>query len=131
MNDNFFGKVQTIPTVLSSGALIELPVRYYDWSWMNALFPASASMVQRLLPSHKLKPILLMPGTALVAMTAMEYRQIVDVAPYNEFSIGVPVQYEPSLNISGLPVLLNPLLSPQRYRKFGVYIHHLPVKGSL
>jgi len=68
-----------------------------------------------------------MPGMAMVALTAMEYRQIADVAPYNEFSIGVPVQYEPVVNIPGLPLLFNPLLSPQRYLRFGVYIHHLPV----
>lgn len=63
----------------------------------------------------------------MVALTAMEYRKIADVAPYNEFAVSVPVQYEPMVNIPGLPVLFNPLLSPRWYRKFGMYIHYLPV----
>jgi hypothetical protein len=68
-----------------------------------------------------------MPGIAMVALTAMEYRKIADVAPYNEFSIAVPVQFEPTFNIPGLPLFFHPLLSPKRYRKFGMYVHHLPV----
>jgi hypothetical protein len=127
MDKTFFTEVEIKETMLSNGVRIGLPVRYYDWSWINALFPAPAAKVQRLLPSSKLKPLLLIPGTAIVALTAMEYRQIADVAPYNEFSIGVPVQCEPVVNIPGLPLLFNPLISPQWYKKFGVYIHHLPV----
>jgi len=127
MDKTLFAEVEIKETILSTGVRIGLPVRYYDWSWMNAIFPAPAAKVQLLLPSKKLKPLLLMPGTAMVALTAMEYRQIADVAPYNEFSIGVPVQYEPAVNVPGLPMLFNPLLSPRRYRRFGVYIHHLPV----
>ncbi len=127
MDKTFFAEVEIKETILSTGVRIGLPVRYYDWSWMNAIFPAPAAKVQRLLPSNKLKPLLLMPGTAMVALTAMEYRQIADVGPYNEFSISVLVQCEPTINVPGLPLLLNPLLSPHWYKKFGVYIHHLPV----
>jgi Acetoacetate decarboxylase (ADC) len=127
MDKNFFSEVNIEDVALSTGGHIGLPVRYYDWSWMNALFPAPAEKVQRLLPSIKLRPVLPMPGIAMVALTAMEYRKIADVAPYNEFSIGVPVQFEPTFNIPGLPLFFHPLLSPQRYRKFGIYVHHLPV----
>ena len=55
-------------------------------------------------------------------MVAMEYRQIADVAPYNEFGIMVPVLYQPTINIPGLP-----LLFPHWFKRFGLYIHHLPV----
>ena len=127
MDKTLFAEVEIKETILSTGVRIGLPVRYYDWSWMNAIFPAPAAKVQLLLPSKKLKPLLLMPGTAMVALTAMEYRQLADVGPYNEFSIGVLVQCEPTINVPGLPLLFNPLLSPRWYENFGVYIHHLPV----
>jgi len=127
MDNAFFAGVEVKETLLSTGAHIGLPVRYYDWSWMNAIFPAPAANVQRLLPSNKLKPLLLMPGKAMVALTAIEYRHIADVGPYNEFSVSVLVQCEPIITVPGLPVLFNPLLSPQWYKKFGVYICHLPV----
>jgi len=75
-----------------------------------------------LLPTNKLKPALLMPGTALLSLAAMEYRQIADVAPYNEFAIMVPVLYRPPINIPGLPVLF-----PHWFKRFGLYVHRLPV----
>jgi len=127
MAEDFFSKAYIEEVTLSTGVHIGLPVRYYDWSWMNAFFTAPAAKVQRLLPSRKLKPLLIMPGISMVALTAMEYRKIADVAPYNEFSIAVPVQYEPTVNVPGLSVLFYPLFSPQWYKKFGMYIHHLPV----
>lgn len=34
----------------------------------------------------------------------------------------VPVLYEPTVNIPGLP-----LLFPHWFKRFGLYIHHLPV----
>ena len=127
MDETFFTSIKIEETVLSTGARIGLPVRYYDWSWIHALFPAPAARVQRLLPSIKLKPLLIKPGTTMISIGAMEYRRIADVAPYNEFSIGVPVQYDPAVNVPGLSLLFYPLFSPQRFKKFGVYIHRLPV----
>ena len=127
MNENFFSEATSEEAVLSTGVRIRLPVRYYDWSWMGALFSAPAEKVQQLLPSEKLKPLLLMPGSAMVAFAAFEYRKIADVEPYNEFAIAVPVQYEPAVNVPGLPLVFHPLLSPQRYRKVGMYVLHLPV----
>jgi hypothetical protein len=127
MSDNFFPKANIQEVILSTGAHIGLPVRYYDWSWMSALFPAPVAKVQRLLPSNKLKPLLLIPGTTMVALAAFEYRKISAVEPYNEFTISVPVQYDPTVNVPGLPLLFHPVLSPQWYRKIGMYVHHLPV----
>jgi hypothetical protein len=127
MDDNFFSDAKSEEVRISTGVRIRLPERYYDWSWMNAFFPAPAARVQKLLPSSKLKPLLIMPGVSMVSLTAMEYRRIADVEPYNEFSIAVPVQYDPAVNVPGLPVLFYPLYSPGWYRKFGMYIHHLPV----
>ena len=127
MDKNFFAEATSEEVVLSTGFRIKLPVRYFDWSWMGALFPASAAQVQRLLPTNKLKPVLLMPGITMVALTAFEYRQIAGVEPYNEFAVAIPVQYEPAVNVPGLPLVFHPLLSPQWYRKMGMYVHHLPV----
>jgi hypothetical protein len=127
MDKSFFSEATIEEVALSTGMRIGLPVRYYDWSWISALFPAPVAKVLRLLPSNELKPILLMPGTTMVALAAFEYRKIADVEPYNEFAISVPVQYEPAINVPGLPLLFHPVLSPQWYRKVGMYVHHLPV----
>jgi hypothetical protein len=89
---------------------------------MMAHFPAPAGAVRRLLPTQKLKPAQLVPGAAMLSIVAMEYRQITDMAPYNELGGMAPVLYEPGVNIPGLP-----LLFPDRFRRFGLYVHYLPV----
>lgn len=122
IEETFFAGVTIEQVTLSTGVRIGLPVRYYEWSAIMAHFPASAAAVRKLLPTDKLKPAQLVPGTAILSMVAMEYRRIADVAPYNEFGIMVPVLYEPTVNIPGLP-----LLFPHWSKRFGLYIHHLPV----
>lgn len=122
MEETLFAGVTIEQVTLSTGVRIGLPVRYYEWSAIMAHFPASVAAVRKLLPTDKLKPAQLVPGTAILSMVAIEYRRIADVAPYNEFGIMVPVLYEPTVNIPGLPLLL-----PHWFRRFGLYVHHLPV----
>jgi hypothetical protein len=122
MDETFFDGVEVEQVELSSGARVGLPIRYYDWASIMAHFPAPTPTVRKLLPSDKLKPAQLRPGTAILSMVAMEYRQIADLAPYNEFAIMVPVLYEPTINVPALP-----LLFPHWFRRLGFYIHHLPV----
>jgi hypothetical protein len=122
MEKDFFAGVKIQDFKLSNGTHIGLPVRYYEWIAMMASFPAPIGKVRGMLPSKKLKPARLRPNTAVVSLMAMEYRRIADVEPYNEFAIMIPVLYDPKVNISGLP-----LLFPNRFSRFGFYVHHLPV----
>jgi hypothetical protein len=117
-----FADVRVDERELSTGARIGLPVRYYDWSAIMAHFPTPAGALRRLLPTDRLRPAELLPGTGVLTMAAMEYRRIADVGAYNEFAIMVPVLYEPTVAIPGLP-----LLFPDRFQSFGLYVHHLPV----
>lgn len=122
MDKEFFNGVSIEKQELPSGAHVGLPVRYYDWSTIMAHFPVSFPAVKERLPTKKLKPVRLIPGAAILSLVAMEYRQIADVEPYNEFGIMFPVIYEPTINIPGVP-----LLFPHWFKRFGLYIHHLPV----
>jgi hypothetical protein len=118
----FFAGVRVEERELSTGARIGLPVRYNEWSAIMGHFPAPVAALRRLLPTDRLRPAELVPGTGIVSMAAMEYRDIADVAPYNEFGIMVPVLYEPARNVPALP-----LIAPHRFSGFGLYVHHLPV----
>ena len=122
MDNGFFKGTELQETKLSTGKRINLPVQYLDWSAIMAHFPAPAANLRTLLPSDQLKPALLAPGTGIVTLVAMEYRSISGVAPYTELGIMVPVMYEPPVNDPGLP-----LLFPERFPRFGLYVHHLPV----
>jgi hypothetical protein len=100
---------------------VEVPQKYYDWSFVMAHFPASAARVRALIPTETLQPVELLPRVAVLTLAAFEYRQPATLAPYNEVAIMVPVRYKPSANI---PLL--PLLRPDDYA-VGFWIHHLPV----
>jgi hypothetical protein len=122
MEEDFFAGVAVQEVELPSGLAVELPVRYEDWSGMMAHFPAPAAKLRELLPSSKLRPALFRPGTGLVTFGAFEYRDAGRLPPYKEFVIGMPVQYQPRVNV---PVL--PLLFPEWFRSFGLYVLHMPV----
>ena len=122
MDKTFFAGVNIQEVELSTGVRIGLPRRYYDWSGILAHFPVPAAAVRKLLPTNKLKPAQLVPGIAMLSLMAIEYRKIADVPPYNEFAIMVPVLYEPTVNIPGLPLVL-----PHWFKRFGLYVHHMPV----
>ena len=104
------------------GLAFELPQRYYDWEFMLASFPASTSAVRRHLPSPKLKPVELVPGTTLVSLGAFEYRKAKSLKPYNEVAIMFPVRCQPAFGVPALPLLL-----PTWFKDVGYYVLHLPV----
>ena len=101
--------------------VVELPQRYYDWSFTMAHFPAPTRRVRELLPDDRLVAVELVPGIAVVSLAAFEYRRMATLQPYNEVAVMVPVRYEPDRNI---PLL--PMLWPDRF-DVGFWVHHLPV----
>jgi hypothetical protein len=107
---------------LSSGLSVGLPVRYGDWTGIMAHFPAPLKTLRSLLPSKKLEPVRLAPGTGILTLVAIEYRRLADLAPYNEVAIMIPVLGEPVLNMPALP-----LFFPSLFKKFGFFIHRMPV----
>jgi len=111
MDDTFFARAK-LEEIEVFGVRVRFPVRYFDWSSITAAFPAPADKVREALPSDKLKPVQVTPGIATVALIAMEYRAVEGLAPYNEFAVMVPVMYETSANVPGLP---------------GYYVLHMPV----
>lgn len=111
---------------LSSGREIELPLRYKNWKAMTATFTIATEDVQKLLPAN-LKPILITPGKALVSFSGFEYPEVSDLAPYNEFGITIPVEYEPNIRIPFLPLIFNPLFPQPVYKKAANFVYYLPV----
>jgi hypothetical protein len=95
---------------------ISISTHYLGFSRIIANFTAPTSKIQEVLPSSKLKPVQLTPSTAMVTLFAMEYRRIVNVDPFNEFAIAVPVHYATGENDAGLP---------------GYYVLQIPVTSEM
>jgi acetoacetate decarboxylase len=111
---------------LSSGEEIALPLQYKNWKWMMATYSVPVTQIKKLLP-EKLEPILISPGKALISFGVLEYPDVTGLAPYDEWLISIPVQYQPSSNMPFLPLIYNPLFPHSVYKKGGSYIHYLPV----
>lgn len=127
MGEGFFQGVNKQTITLSTGLSVDLPFKYYDFRWINAVFPASYDRITEILPSEKLKPLKSTPGRAVISFSAFEYHNVEGLQPYNEFTISIPVQYEPSINFPGMGFIYYPIYAPERYSRYGVYIMHLPV----
>lgn len=111
---------------LKSGQEVTLPLYYKNWKWMMATFTVPARQVQKILPP-RLKSILASPGKALISFGTLEYPEVSGLAPYNEFVISIPAQYDPLINIPFLPLFFDPLFPQVVYKKAASYIYHLPV----
>lgn len=106
---------------LSSGKKYGLPVRYYDWSIMMALFPAPVENVQALIPTKKLNLVEPASGTTMIILAAMQYRNVEGLAPYNEAAVFLPVEFEEKSNNS------EQIVNFPNVKCFDLYFHHLPV----
>ncbi len=106
---------------LSSGKSYGLPLRYYDWSIMMVLFPASLEKVQDLIPTKKLKLMEPSPGVTMVILAAMQHRNVEGVASYNEAAVLFPVEFEQEKVVSEQTVNF------PNVKCFDLYFHHLPV----
>ncbi len=106
---------------LSSGKTYGLPLRYYDWSIMMALFPASLEKVQNLIPTEKLKLIEPSPGMTMVILAVMQHRRVEQVASYNEAAVLFPVEFKQDSAVS------EQVVNFPNVKCFDLYFHHLPV----
>lgn len=127
MDKTFFAGIK-LEEIDFSGVRIRFPICYFDSSTIVASFPAPAAKLQEVLPSNKLKPVQLMPGTGAIALAAMEHRHVDSLGSYNEFGIMVPVVYETADNVPGLPgfYFLHLPVTTEEARLGGVEIHGYP-----
>lgn len=122
MYEAFLRRKEANRVTLSSGVSVGLPLRCLDWTGIISHFPAPLAGVRNLLPSRKLRPVEISPGTAILSLAAIEYRRLGDISPYNEVAIMTPVLHKPLLNIPALPFLF-----PGWFRSAGFFVYQMPV----
>jgi len=76
---------------LSNIESVDLPIQYNNWSATGILFSAPIESLRTNLPGQ-LSPLHITPRTGLVAMISVEYRDVVEIGPYNEFVVMIPVR---------------------------------------
>ncbi len=97
------------------------PTFYGDVTCAIGIFMCSYDRAQALMPHPKIKPIRMTKGRSLVAFSCYEYKNVLNVAPYNEIAMTIPVMVDPAINVPILPMILNV------FSNFGYYVFSMPV----
>jgi hypothetical protein len=75
-----------------------------------------------MMPAPGMEPIKMLRGRSLVIFSCYEYRNVMNVAPYNEIAMTIPVITDGGMNIPVLSMLLG-----DKQKKFGYYVFGMPV----
>ena len=70
----------------------------------------------------KVKPVRMPGGRALVAFSCYEYKTVMNVAPYNEIAMTIPVMVDPGVNVQVVP-----MVADKWFSRFGYYVFGMPV----
>lgn len=97
------------------------PTFYGDVTCALAIFLCSYERAASMMLHPRIKPVRMTRGRSLVAFSCYEYKNVMNVAPYNEIAMTIPVMVDPGVNIPVLPMIL-PV-----FKNFGYYVFSMPV----
>lgn len=97
------------------------PTLYGDATCAIAVFLCDYEKAQAMLPHSKMKPVRMPRGRALVTFSCYEYKNVLNLAPYNEIAMTIPVMVDPAFNVPVLPMIVD------GFKKFGYHVFHMPV----
>jgi len=98
------------------------PTFYGDASCAIAIFHCDYEAAKAILPHPSMQPVKMTRGRSLVIFSCYEYRNVMNVAPYNEIAMTIPVVVDGAMNI---PVLT--MLAGDKLNNFGYHVFHMPV----
>ena len=98
------------------------PTCYGDVTCAQAIFLCDYKKVKALMPHSKVKPVKMTMGRAVVVFSNYIYTNVMNVKPYNEIAMTVPVMVDPVVNVPVLPMLMDKF-----FKEFGYYVFSMPV----
>jgi hypothetical protein len=96
-------------------------VLFYSSTWcmISYIFQSKRRLYG---PTPALRPVLLTPGKAITIFSCYEYKNVMNVPPYNEIAMTIPVMAGKGINVPALPMLFGNL-----FKRFGYYVYSMPV----
>jgi hypothetical protein len=98
------------------------PTFYADTSCAIAIFHCDYQAARAMMPDSSMEPVKMFRGRSLVIFSCYEYRNVMNVTPYNEIAMTIPVMTDGGMNIPVLSMLLG-----DKLKKFGYYVFAMPV----
>ncbi|HOT46237.1 MAG TPA: acetoacetate decarboxylase family protein [Spirochaetota bacterium] len=99
------------------------PTFYGDVTCAIAIFLCSYNKAEVLVAERlhpKIKPVRISRGRAIIAFSCYEYKNVMNVPPYNEIAMAVPVMVNAAFRPPLLPMIM-------KFSRFGYYIAGMPV----
>lgn len=98
------------------------PTFYGDASCAIAIFHCDYAAAKAMMPHPSMEPVKMTKGRSLVIFSCYEYRNVMNVAPYNEIAMTIPVVVNGAMNAPVLTMLLG-----DKLKNFGYHVFHMPV----
>ena len=124
-NDVFFERFTLCPAptalelVQGVSKTYSFPTFYADVTCAIAIFLCDYQRACDLLPHPSMQPVKMPRGRAVVLLSCYEYKRVMNIAPYNEIAMTIPIMVDGSA-----PPLL-PLVMD--FKKKGYYVFSMPV----
>ena len=98
------------------------PTFYADASCAVAIFHCDYQAAKVMMPAPTMEPIKMLRDRSLVIFSCYKYRNVMNVSPYNEIAMAIPVMTDGGMNIPVLSMLLG-----DKLKKLGYYVFGMPV----
>jgi hypothetical protein len=98
------------------------PTFYSDVTCAQAIFLCDYKKAKALMPHPRVKPVKMTQGRAIVAFSNYIYTNVMNVKPYNEIAMTIPIMVDPVVNVPVLPMLMDKL-----FKEFGYFVFSMPV----
>lgn len=100
------------------------PTLYKNVSCGIGIFLCNYEQALKVLPHPSMKPVRMLGGRAVVIFSCYEYRAVMNMQPYNEIAMTIPLLINPNISV---PVL--PLIS-KAFKNFGFHVFSMPVTSE-
>ena len=100
------------------------PTFYGDVTCAMAIFLCSYNKTEKMLAKnlhHKIKPVKITRGRSIIAFSCYQYKNVMNVAPYNEIAMAIPIMVNGRFTPPLLPMVVG------SFKHFGYYIAGMPV----
>ncbi|MDP6907993.1 MAG: hypothetical protein QF371_00735 [Flavobacteriales bacterium] len=97
------------------------PTFYTNVSCAIGIFMCSYQEAQKVLPHPSMQPVKMPGGRAVVIFSCYEYKDVMNMKPYNEIAMTIPLLMNPRVSI---PVLS---LVSKAFKNFGYHVFSMPV----
>lgn len=101
------------------------PTLYSDVTCAIGIFHCDYERAKNIMPHANILPVKMTKGRSLVIFSCYEYKNVMNVPPYNEIAMTIPVMASPSVNVPVLPMIMS-----GAFRSFGYYVFGMPVTSK-